>query len=131
MSQDSILLILAPSMLTFGTGKNPCFRLITRPRLSKDPKRLIIPTFWALNPCFRKNINLLFQDNRFFPFLFLNNNRTPAFLLFCSTGITDKNISFRKHQHFTFWTKLHVYPSGLHPLRSLHDQTLIPVTHSP
>jgi hypothetical protein len=131
MSQDSILLILAPPMLTFGTGKNPRFRLITRPRLPKNPKRLIIPTFWALNPCFRKNIYLLFQENRFFPFLFLNNNRTPTFLLFCSTGVTDKNIPFRKHQHLTFWTKLHCYPSGMHPSRSLHDQMLVPVTRSP
>ena len=115
-SEDYTTLILPPAMLTFCTSKNPCFWFITCPRLSENPIRFLIPTFRAFNACFRKNINLLFKDNSFFLSLFLYHYGTPAFFLFRSTGVTDKNISFWKHQYFTFWTKLHVETSEMHPL---------------
>jgi len=61
-------------MLAFRTRKNPCFRLITRPGLTKDPKRLIIPAFRTLDAGFRQNIDLFFKDDRFLLFLLLNDH---------------------------------------------------------
>ena len=109
-------LILPPTVLTFCTRKNPCFWFITCPGLSEDPKCFIIPTFRTFNPCFRKKINLLFKDDSLFLFLFLHHNGLPTFFLFRSTGVTNKNIAFWKHQYFTFRTKLHIKSSGMHPL---------------
>ncbi len=118
-------------MLTFRTSKNPSFRFITRPGLTQNPKRLLISTFRTFNPGFRQNINLFFKDHGLFLFLLLNDYRAPLLLFFLSTGVTDKKLSLWKHQHFTLWAKLHVTPSGMHPLRSSRGQMLKLVTRLP